>query len=113
MSDEVKFKCLGCGRCCMSHGHVYLTTKDRVLISTHLDMSVSDFTMKYCEHADGGYYLKNPDVDCCFLDGKRCSVYEVRPEQCRTWPFWPGNYCNGKFNYVGTEYCQGIIRPAE
>jgi Fe-S-cluster containining protein len=33
------------------------------------------------------------DGDCIFLDPKTrgCSVYEVRPKQCRTWPFWPSN----------------------
>jgi len=35
--------------------------------------------------------------DCVFLDrqtipGKAiCSIYEARPTQCRTWPFWPEN----------------------
>jgi Fe-S-cluster containining protein len=35
--------------------------------------------------------------DCIFLDresipGKAvCGLYEARPEQCRTWPFWEGN----------------------
>ncbi len=31
--------------------------------------------------------------DCVFFDGKsrRCTVYEARPRQCRTWPFWESN----------------------
>ena len=35
--------------------------------------------------------------DCVFLDresqpGKAvCSIYEARPTQCRTWPWWPEN----------------------
>jgi Fe-S-cluster containining protein len=24
-----------------------------------------------------------------FLEGGKCSIYEVRPTQCRTYPFWP------------------------
>lgn len=24
-----------------------------------------------------------------FLENGRCGVYEARPLQCRTWPFWP------------------------
>jgi len=26
---------------------------------------------------------------CPFLEGTLCSVYEARPLQCRTFPFWP------------------------
>jgi Fe-S-cluster containining protein len=31
--------------------------------------------------------------DCVFFDGERrlCRVYEARPRQCRTWPFWDSN----------------------
>jgi len=30
--------------------------------------------------------------DCVFYDRQRgCTVYPVRPRQCRTWPFWESN----------------------
>jgi Fe-S-cluster containining protein len=30
--------------------------------------------------------------DCIFYDrDKGCTVYPVRPPQCRTWPFWESN----------------------
>ena len=34
-----------------------------------------------------------PNGDCVFFDGntRRCTVYEARPRQCRTWPFWNSN----------------------
>jgi Fe-S-cluster containining protein len=110
MQEEVEFKCAGCGNCCMSYGYVYLTTEDRVLLSTHLNVSVVDFTKQYCEKKNGDYHLKDPDNDCGFLVDKKCSVYEARPGQCRTWPFWPTNFTNGKFNYSGNEYCKGLKR---
>lgn len=52
--------------------------------STSLGLSLNE------KSADDGY-------DCVFLDretmpGKAiCGVYEARPSQCRTWPFWPEN----------------------
>jgi Fe-S-cluster containining protein len=35
--------------------------------------------------------LKTSTSRCIFLgeDGKECSIYEARPIQCRTYPFWP------------------------
>jgi Fe-S-cluster containining protein len=31
--------------------------------------------------------------DCVFFDNqtRKCQVYEARPRQCRTWPFWDSN----------------------
>ena len=31
--------------------------------------------------------------DCVFFDKehRRCTIYPVRPKQCRTWPFWNSN----------------------
>jgi hypothetical protein len=30
--------------------------------------------------------------DCIFYDSEEgCTIYEIRPRQCRTWPFWESN----------------------
>jgi Fe-S-cluster containining protein len=92
-SDGVRFQCQGSGKCCVSHGEfgfVYLTGADRKKMAKHLEMTTSGFTRKYCQKTDGVWHLRDGAARACvFLDGKRCSVYEVRPMQCRTWPFWP------------------------
>lgn len=37
----------------------------------------------------GRSLVEQPNYDCVFYDSKRgCTVYEDRPQQCRTWPFW-------------------------
>ncbi|MBX2988571.1 MAG: YkgJ family cysteine cluster protein [Bdellovibrionaceae bacterium] len=93
-SQGVRFQCQGSGKCCTSHGEygfVYLTLHDRQQFAKHLGLTTQAFTRQYCERTDGVWHLKErkENPDCLFLDGKRCSVYEVRPMQCRTWPFWP------------------------
>jgi Fe-S-cluster containining protein len=36
--------------------------------------------------------IERPGGDCIFWDKKvGCTVYEARPIQCQTWPFWPEN----------------------
>lgn len=39
---------------------------------------------------------------CIFLaeDGKRCTIYEVRPVQCRTYPYWT-HLISSKERWVG------------
>lgn len=56
-------------------------------------MSVKDFVAKYCRWANYYYgkqvlsLLEKPNYDCIFWDNG-CTIYEGRPSQCRTYPFW-------------------------
>ena len=92
-ADGVRFECQGSGQCCVSHGEfgfVYLTMDDRRAMAKKLRLATSAFTAKFCKKTDGVFHLKDTDDQACiFLKNKRCTVYEVRPMQCRTWPFWP------------------------
>jgi Fe-S-cluster containining protein len=52
--------------------------------------------------------------DCVFLQqtkqGRGCEIYEVRPAQCRNWPFWEHNLISpGTWNSTGRK-CPGINR---
>jgi len=55
---------------------------------------------------------EKPNGDCVFLqnvDGKRtCSVYPVRPLQCRTWPFWSINLKSKPAWDLAAETCPGM-----
>jgi uncharacterized protein len=93
-ANGVRFECQGSGKCCTSrgqYGFVYLTREDRVRMAESLGLDLRTFTRMHCDRTDGYYHLKEEAgrEDCRFLDGKRCLVYEGRPTQCRTWPFWP------------------------
>jgi len=37
-----------------------------------------------------------------------CSIYEVRPLQCRTWPFWPENLASQKSWDRAARRCHGM-----
>ncbi len=92
--NGVRFECQGSGKCCTSHGEfgfVFLTLEDRKRFAKFFKIRVADFTKKYCEKTNGIWHLKEDpkNPDCMFLKNKRCSTYEARPTQCRTWPFWP------------------------
>lgn len=110
-SDGIRFECQGSGRCCMSrgsYGYVYMTLKDRQRMAKVLGLSTSAFTRKYCEVTDGWHHLKNPSEACIFLTGTRCDVYEGRPAQCRTWPFWPENMNAKVWQKEIAAFCPGV-----
>lgn len=90
----LRFTCTGCGDCCTGRGdyeNVYVDLSERKSIAEHLKLSTSVFTRLYTEKAHGFRRLIFASGLCPFLKDKQCSVYRVRPNQCRTWPFWPEN----------------------
>ncbi len=93
-AQGLRFACRGEGKCCESrgkYGYVYLSFKDRRRLASHLGLSLARFQEQYVKKEDGLYQLRYTGKDCPFYCQNRCSVYEARPWQCRTWPFWPEN----------------------
>ena len=108
----LSFQCQGSGKCCVSrgeYGFVYLTLKDRRLMAKHLGLSVGEFKKRFCAQTDGVWHLIQPEgtEDCLFLKNKRCEVYEARPTQCRTWPFWPENMNPRAWKRDVVAFCPG------
>jgi Fe-S-cluster containining protein len=104
-ADGLKFTCSQCGNCCTGPpGYVYISREEIVRLSEFLKMTPEDVVEKYCRKVGGEFSLKEKRrgdlYDCIFLVEQKtpgqvarqvCSVYPVRPLQCRTWPFWPEN----------------------
>lgn len=109
----VRFECQGSGKCCTSHGEygfVFMTLDDRRRMAKHLKIPTSAFTRKYCDNTNGAYHLKEDpkNTDCMFLKGKACGIYEARPVQCRTWPFWPDVMNAKTWKKEVVSFCPGI-----
>ena len=93
-SAGLPFECTRCGRCCTgAPGFVWLTVQEMEALAARLGLAFSDFTGQYVRQVGDRYSLiEKPNHDCIFWEsGHGCAVYEVRPVQCRTWPFWPAH----------------------
>jgi len=77
--------CLDCANCCRVAQPVF-EKPDINRIARHMNMSSADFIKKYLKpEPDYGYFTKK--LPCVFLgDDNKCSIYEVRPAGCRTYP---------------------------
>ena len=106
------FSCTACGACCKRHGdagYVYVREEEVEAIAAHLGMERSRFFEEYCV-LDQGWITFKPDLpQCAFLGpDRRCTIYEVRPVQCRTWPFWEINLAfPGAWKENVTSVCPG------
>ncbi|MFP4459196.1 MAG: YkgJ family cysteine cluster protein [Candidatus Zixiibacteriota bacterium] len=90
----LRFQCQRCGDCCtIPDGYVYIYPNEIFEISAKMDMSVEKFRNKYMTKIDDQDVLKSfPNGECIFYTGDNgCHIYEFRPRQCRTFPFWPHN----------------------
>jgi len=84
------FECTGCGECCRWSGSVLLTDRDIAAMAAHLGLTEQEFIDRHTRLAPNRIQLAlldHADGSCAFLEGDRCSIYNARPEQCRSFPF--------------------------
>lgn len=127
-AEGLKFTCSQCGNCCTGGpGFVWISRDEIVRLAEHLRISPEEVVERYCRKVDGQFSLKEfrnsaGNYDCVFLKEEKvatsggavthtrrqCTVYEVRPLQCRTWPFWPENLWSRKTWDHAARRCHGM-----
>lgn len=111
--DGLCFSCTRCGNCCKGEGYVWVTPDEIEMYADRLGMTVDDFANRYVRQAHGKYSLREigPEHRCVLLgDDDRCRVYEDRPQQCRTFPFWELPTKKRAEWEALKDYCPGIDR---
>lgn len=89
--DGLRFACAGCGRCCRGAGTVAVSDAEITALARRVDLREEEFRTLYTRTLRGGSLSlrEKSNRDCVFWQaGVGCRVYEDRPRQCRTWPFW-------------------------
>lgn len=84
------------GNCCIGEsGNIWINKQEIENLSNHLDISLEELRFRFLEKRGYKYSIKEVKLSsdnyaCIFfnLEKKQCSIYEARPIQCRTFPFW-------------------------
>ena len=87
LHDEITkvIDCKICANCCIQL-KPRLEKVDIDRLARMEDMDSQEYMAKYCEVFEfGAIYLKTKP--CRYVDNKKCSVYEHRPEECRLFPY--------------------------
>ena len=110
--EGLRFHCSQCGNCCTgAPGYVWVNKEEIAHLARaagHDD--VDEFERFYVRRIGIRKSLKEfPNGDCVFFDNetRKCTVYEARPRQCRTWPFWHSNVKTEKAWKETCEICPG------
>ena len=112
------FSCTQCGQCCSGpSGYVIASEPEIEALAEHFKMTPAQFKQKYMNKTRYGMSMNEKEsvagLDCVFLDretipGKSiCSIYHLRPAQCRTWPFWRSNLASAQRWQQTQQECPG------
>ena len=106
----LRFECQsGCTKCCEQQGFVYLTEEDITRLAAYLSMGAADFEKKYIYRTKRLRRFRVPRyAQCAFLKDGGCSVHEVKPMQCRAFPYWPEILASRRAWYETGKRCPGI-----
>jgi len=116
--NGLHFECLQCGRCCSGpgQGYIWVTRPEIEIIADFLKISVTQLRQKYLRRVGLRTTIIENRVtrDCVFLQDKSgqrtCKIYPVRPNQCRSWPFWNENLASTNAWNRTAQKCPGINR---
>ncbi len=81
VSDQID--CTNCGNCCTKLSPL-INDKDIDRLSGKLNISTEQIKDDYTETDEGELFFK--DLPCTFLKGKKCTIYNDRPEDCKSYP---------------------------
>ncbi len=97
--EGLRFSCQRCSACCRGDpGYVFLTRADLRRLLRRLGLDFKHFYHEYCTLVDAGTGMalslrevarSRTSNDCALWGEKGCTIYEDRPSQCATYPFWP------------------------
>jgi Fe-S-cluster containining protein len=108
----LRFQCAGCGACCCGEpGYVWVNKAEIEAMAAALKISAEQFQKKYVRLVGIRKSLtERAGGDCILYERptQRCRVYEVRPRQCHTWPFWASNLRSPETWEAVCRQCPGV-----
>lgn len=113
--DGLQFECTQCGNCCGGGpGHVFVSQTEIEAAAKLLNLTPDEFTQQHTRKIGWRRsLLELKNWDCEFLrpdsnGRKTCAIYEARPIQCRTWPFWKSNLQSRRAWESTSKGCPGV-----
>jgi Fe-S-cluster containining protein len=92
--DGLQFRCTRCGHCCTgAPGFVWVNEEEVAAIAEHRGERPAEAAARFTRQVGSRISLRErANGECVFWDRQAgCTIYPVRPRQCRTWPFWETN----------------------
>ncbi len=109
-ASGLRFRCTQCGHCCTgAPGFVWVNEEEIRQIADYRGESYEQFWDMNVRRVGNRISLREKaNGDCVMYDaGRGCTIYPVRPRQCRSWPFWQSNLASPEDWQRTCEVCPG------
>ncbi len=83
VSDQID--CLACGNCCRETSPI-LSRRDIRRLASGIGLSPREVIDRYLQPDEKDDFFAFTDEPCPFLSENTCTVYDSRPEDCRSFP---------------------------
>ena len=112
--EGLKFSCTGCGDCCTgAPGYVWVNKAEIEAMAAAIGNRRGEVRKAYVRKIGiRKSLIEFSNGDCVFFDNesRTCQVYDARPRQCRTWPFWESNLTSPAAWNETAARCRGCNR---
>ena len=105
----LRFRCQRCGRCCSWPGSVYFTAAELARAAAACGLAQRAFGEQYAvRRLDDDCFELHATRGCPLLGADRtCRIYDARPLQCSSYPFWRSNVRNAAARRQLIADCRG------
>lgn len=112
-AEGLSFTCTRCGNCCRRPGDVLLLPHEADAIAERLRGPGADHHtlngVLWQPEDDGRLRISVPEEEACPLLGPHgCTVHDIKPIQCATYPFWPEILRTRRVWESERPHCEGI-----
>ncbi|MBN1523735.1 MAG: YkgJ family cysteine cluster protein [Spirochaetales bacterium] len=113
-STGLPFECQRCSGCCRhSPGYVFLSALDLADLLENIKLPLADFFTRYLRIVTiSGFHRlslkEKPNYDCIFWSDGKCGIYDFRPLQCKSFPFWSSVLYSRESWESAQSWCPGI-----
>ena len=113
-ASGLHFSCKRCSACCRyESGFVFLSEADLKKLMITLKLDRKNFLAAYCRwvtdwKGDETLSLKEKSNKDCILWDNGCTVYNARPLQCITFPFWESILASKEAWGIAASGCPGV-----
>ncbi|TVR03103.1 MAG: YkgJ family cysteine cluster protein [Deltaproteobacteria bacterium] len=110
---RLAFHCTKCGACCRRPGWVFVQPNEAVRIAKRL-LGPNGTPRQlagelWVRGDDGDWQIEVEDGGACPLLGEEgCTVHDIKPMQCATYPFWPEILATEADWIAEAFWCEGL-----